>query len=178
MVKWGDAYLLWDLSGDGDFGGFRLYRRRDGEPQERVISGATLLPGDARQYVDRDVDSWDTYHYRVAVVEPDGTEIASQSASVKMRTPAYVLTHGHPNPFSASTSLQYTLPKSSPVTVRVYDVRGALVATLDDGVRAEGVHTVSWDGRDNTGNVVSGGTYFVKLHAPDAVLTRKMVLIR
>jgi hypothetical protein len=178
MAKQSDAIVWWDISGNGDYEGFRLYRRRDGEPQERVISGTGLLPAGTRQFVDTDVVAWNTYHYRVAVVEPDGTEMASQAVTVRMRTSAYTLTHGQPNPFSASTSFQYTLPRSGPVTVRVYDVRGALVATLEDAVRAEGVHTVSWDGRDNAGNVVSGGTYFVKLHAPDADLTRKIVLIR
>jgi len=179
MAKDEEVHVWWQLSGEEDFEGFRLYRRRDGEPRERVIGGTELLPAGTSRYVDNDVETWNTYHYRVAVVEPDGTEIASsQAATVKLQASAYVLTHGKPNPFSATTSFQYTLPNSAPVTIRVYDVRGALVATLEDGERAEGGHHVSWDGRDSAGHLVSGGTYFVRLHAPDAVLTRKIVLVR
>jgi len=45
-------------------------------------------------------------------------------------------------------------------------------------VRAAGVHTVAWDGRDGNGRQVSAGTYFYKLATPGAAITRKMVVVR
>jgi len=173
----GDVYISWKLYGTGDIDGFRVYRRRDGDA-EHVVSGEALLPGDERQLTDRNLEPWHTYHYRVVAVAPGGEEIPSQSATVEMRTPAFELTHGRPNPFSSSTSFQYTMPRAAPVSISVYDVRGALVATIEDGIRAAGVHTVAWNGRDRSGARVSAGTYFVRLQAPDVVLTRKIVLVR
>jgi len=179
------AAVWWSFFGGEPIDGFRVYRRTGYDPMEQVVSGNDPLPAGTRRFEDKNLLPGQTYHYRVAAVRPDGSEVRSATATIapktvstQMRPVPYSLTHGHPNPFSAATSFQYTLPTSAPVTVRVYDVRGALVSTLEDAVRAGGVHSVSWDGRDNFGNVVSGGTYFVELRSPGAVLTRKVVLVR
>ncbi|MGD8414726.1 MAG: FlgD immunoglobulin-like domain containing protein, partial [Candidatus Latescibacterota bacterium] len=179
------ATVWWSFYAGDSIDGFKLCRHSGSEIDDVVISGDALLGADVRRFEDNDLESGETYYYRVVAVRSDGTEIQSGTATVKSteiwpdnRPAPYALTHGHPNPFSTSTSFEYTLAETGPVTVRVYDVRGALVSTLENAVRAGGVHAISWDGRDNRGNRVSGGTYFVELRTPKAVLTRKIVLVR
>jgi hypothetical protein len=181
----GGAAVWWSFFGGEPIDGFNVYRRAGNEIEDKIISGNDPLPAGARRFEDASILPEQTYYYRVAALRPDGSEVRSATATIAPRTVStakrpvpYSFTHGHPNPFSTATSFQYTLPTAERVTVRVYDVRGALVSTLEDAVRAEGVHSVSWDGRDNFGNVVSGGTYFVELRFPGAVLTRKIVLVR
>ncbi len=88
------------------------------------------------------------------------------------------LWQNYPNPFNPSTSIQFSLPSQSHVTVEVVDVLGRVVATLADDRFGAGMHRLSWDAR------VASGIYFARLTAapvdrPDAraVKIRKMMLM-
>jgi flagellar hook assembly protein FlgD len=52
------------------------------------------------------------------------------------------------------------------------------VTTLVDEERMPGLQTAHWDGRDMNGNAVGSGVYFYRLLTGDAMLTRKMVLLK
>ena len=83
-----------------------------------------------------------------------------------------------PNPFRAASSLSFSLPSRSDVSVVVYDLRGRVVATLLEGERAAGAHEVRWGGRDDDGREVPSGIYFVRLRSARESATRKVVLLR
>jgi hypothetical protein len=89
------------------------------------------------------------------------------------------LSQNYPNPFNPTTTIVYTVRRQTPVTLRVYNVAGALVRTLVDGVRSPGIdHKVEWDGRNAAGQAVASGVYFYRLVAGDYTRTRKMVLLK
>jgi len=83
-----------------------------------------------------------------------------------------------PNPFNPQTALSFSLTRSGPVLLEVFDLRGRLVRTLLDTDLTVGTHTVVWNGRDQTGRSVSSGTYLCRLRAADQVQQRKMQLVR
>ena len=83
-----------------------------------------------------------------------------------------------PNPFNPSTTLSFALPASSRVLLEVFDVRGQLVATLLDENRTAGVHRVTWDGRDRSGQPVASGVYLCRIQAGSFNGTKRMVLIK
>ncbi len=83
-----------------------------------------------------------------------------------------------PNPFNPQTAISFTLARSGPASLRVYNLRGQLVRTLLDGDLAEGHHTANWDGRDLAGRAVSSGTYFYRLEGAGTLQQRKMQLVR
>jgi hypothetical protein len=84
-----------------------------------------------------------------------------------------------PNPFNPTTTISFGLRQRAQVTLRVYDVRGALVRTLLDEERGPGAaHEVVWDGRDNAGRKVSSGVYFYRMATPGFTQTLKMVLLK
>ncbi|MEA3311141.1 MAG: SBBP repeat-containing protein [candidate division WOR-3 bacterium] len=74
--------------------------------------------------------------------------------------------------------ITYTLPSSSSISLKVYDVTGKLVRTLVSGSQEAGTHTVTWDGRDNVGQQVSSGLYFIRIAAPGFSRFAKVVMIR
>ena len=78
----------------------------------------------------------------------------------------------------AGTTIRYGLPTVRPVSLVVYDVAGHLVRTLVAGARPAGLHEVRWDGRDAGGSRVAAGMYLYRLQAGDALLTRKLVVVR
>lgn len=88
-----------------------------------------------------------------------------------------VLSPGHPNPFTASTNLQLTLPEPAAVVLEVFDARGRRVRTLDLGRQAAGAHSVSWDGLDDRGVRAAPGVFFLRVTAGEVLRTRKVILI-
>jgi hypothetical protein len=83
-----------------------------------------------------------------------------------------------PNPFRAETSLTFFLPRNGAVRARVHDVTGRLVASLMDGERAAGRHSVGWDGRTADGSAAGPGIYFVRLEWGGESLTQRVVRLR
>ena len=62
--------------------------------------------------------------------------------------------------------------------MRLYDIRGRLVRTLEDGVKDGGDFQTAWDGRDDAGRRLPAGVYFCRAEIGDWSDTRKMVLVR
>ncbi len=77
-----------------------------------------------------------------------------------------------PNPLRTATTISYTLPDADHVTVSVYDVTGRLIATLADGVRPPGEHTVQWDA---TG--LAAGTYLCRMQAGAEVRMQRLTVL-
>jgi parallel beta-helix repeat protein len=85
----------------------------------------------------------------------------------------FSLSQNYPNPFNASTTIKYQLPKSSRVTIEIYDILGRRIEVLHDGIQPAGYYRVIW----NAGSI-SSGLYFCKLQAGEHAETKKMVLIK
>jgi hypothetical protein len=83
-----------------------------------------------------------------------------------------------PNPFSASTTIRFSLATEEHVTVQVYDARGGLVRALEDGIQPAGMHQITWYGLDSEGVQVAPGVYFVRFTAGSFGTTEKMMLLR
>jgi hypothetical protein len=92
--------------------------------------------------------------------------------------PGALAVSAHPNPFNPSVAVDWTLPRPGSLTVKVYDVRGALVRTLHDGAVAAASGKLVWDGADNDGRGVPSGLYFVETRAEDQVDVLKVTLLR
>lgn len=79
----------------------------------------------------------------------------------------------YPNPFSGSAELTVRVPDTQPVSVRVYDVRGRVVATLHDGVLTSGdTHQFTFD---STG--LPGGLYLLAIRGTNFSATRSALLV-
>jgi hypothetical protein len=91
----------------------------------------------------------------------------------------YALGDNYPNPFNPTTAIRYDVPPSGGVVrIAVYNVRGQLVRTLVDEVKAAGYHAAEWDGLNADGQRVSSGVYFVQMTARQFVKNRKLVLLK
>ena len=91
------------------------------------------------------------------------------------------LATGTPNPFNTQTLIQYSIPRSSGPTslrLRVIDVTGRLVRSLETGSRRPGTYAVFWDGRSEAGIRVGPGIYFVRLEAGAFRATRRLTVMR
>jgi hypothetical protein len=85
----------------------------------------------------------------------------------------YSLAQNYPNPFNPVTKINYTLPKSGNVELKVYDILGREVATLVNEVKQAGIYDVDF----NATNLASG-IYFYRIKAGDFSAIKKMVLVK
>jgi len=97
---------------------------------------------------------------------------------IELTPSTYSLYQNYPNPFNPSTKIEYQLPTSGLVQLKIYDVLGREVRTLADELQQAGTYRVEWDGRDNSGREAVSGVYFYQLRTRSYVKTNKMVLLR
>ena len=90
---------------------------------------------------------------------------------------AFSLSQNFPNPFNPQTVIQYRLSECSKVILNVYNIHGRLVRKLVDDPRSHGIHSVTWDGKDDRGVSVSSGVYFYRMQAGEFLSTKRMTLI-
>ncbi len=83
------------------------------------------------------------------------------------------LGQNHPNPFNPMTEISFSLVAEGEVRLAVYNVKGELVERLASGTYGPGLHTFTWDARDN-----ASGVYFYRLEAPGFQETRKMIMLK
>ena len=83
------------------------------------------------------------------------------------------LVSSYPNPFNAKTTIEFGIPKSGHVNLRIYNLLGQEVATIVDGQLVAGDHSVIWDASN-----YSSGIYFYRLTAGGKVITKRMTLLK
>lgn len=86
---------------------------------------------------------------------------------------AFSVSPGVPNPFEVSTTLRYTLPREERVRVRVFNVVGELVATLEDRVQPAGTHVATFAPKG-----LPSGVYVCWIQAGNLIASRKLLLVR
>lgn len=85
----------------------------------------------------------------------------------------YMLQQNYPNPFNPSTTIQFSLPKSSQISLAVYNSLGELVELLLDGYLVNGVYRVQWQAGD-----LPSGVYFYTLRSGNFRQMKKMMLVK
>ncbi len=99
------------------------------------------------------------------------TEVASRDQNAIPR--AFALSQNFPNPFNPSTTIEFALPKSSFVTLKIFDLLGNEVATLVAEKLPAGKHQRVWEAKG-----LASGVYLYRLEAGEFVQTRKLILLR
>ncbi|HIA69473.1 TPA: T9SS type A sorting domain-containing protein, partial [Candidatus Poribacteria bacterium] len=131
------------------------------------------------------VENW----VRLAEAADDGSVEFDQGIAVlkeilsSIKPAETVLMPNYPNPFNPETWIPYHLSQDAEVVVRIYDVRGRIVRTLDMGFQSFGYYAsrdkaAYWNGKTDIGETVSSGTYFYQIQAGDYTDIRKMVILK
>lgn len=85
----------------------------------------------------------------------------------------YALAQNYPNPFNSTCAIKYSIPKSSQVSLKIFDVLGSEIETLINEEKSGGTYELSW----RAANLPSG-VYFYRLKAGSFVETKKMILLK
>jgi photosystem II stability/assembly factor-like uncharacterized protein len=85
----------------------------------------------------------------------------------------FLLSQNYPNPFNPTTTFRYSIPQTSKVVIKVFDILGNEIATLIDEEKSVGTYELTWDAEG-----LPSGVYFYQLKAGSFLETKKMILLR
>ncbi len=83
-----------------------------------------------------------------------------------------------PEPFTSETKIRFGLARTGAVDLVVYSVEGRAIRHLVSGALAAGTFDAAWDGRDDAGNAVTSGRYFLRLTTADESLKKAVTFMR
>jgi hypothetical protein len=181
----GHAGLRWTTLSEINNYGFEVQKAADKSAAFQSISGS-FTAGNGTTTVKHDYSYVDNSYatgnvYRLKQLDLDGTlhfsdaadPLAVTGVSVKALPTEYSLSQNYPNPFNPSTVIDYVIPRTTFVTLEVFDILGRAVRTLASGEQGFGPHSVRFDG---TG--LSSGVYFYRLRADGQVQSKKLMILR
>ena len=113
--------------------------------------------------------TFDVVNYKITVIDFTKAEAVPTS---------FALFQNYPNPFNPATTIRYSIQKSAPVKLTIYDILGYAVRTFGQEEKSPGEYELTWDGRDDTSTPVASGIYFYQLQAGNLKAMRKMVLAK
>jgi hypothetical protein len=124
-------------------------------------------------YAGKVVEEWTEpafYGWSACVIRDTLASVQPQSPQEQL---AFSLESNYPNPFSSNTTIRFSLPHRTYVTLSIYNTLGQAVTTLVSKELGPGKHAADWAVGD-----MASGIYFCRLEAGGAVQTRKMILAR
>ncbi len=143
--------------------------------QTAAMGGHPL--GDLYHWWPNDYPQWllfaDGERARILAWRENGIDPATAVEEPPAALPSrYALNQNYPNPFNPSTRIDYTIPVTGHVSLKVYNTLGQEVATLFDGTRLAGTYSAAFDA---TG--LTSGVYYYRLQSETVTLTRKLVFM-
>ena len=152
--------------------------KRDGKREIYFMLADGAGVKNLTNHPDNDTDArWNPF-FELRSVEPQ-SKYFTTLGNIKRTS----LMQNFPNPFNPETWIPYYLAEAATVTVRIYNVKGELLRSINIGKQAAGAYTsrqraAYWDGKDDTGQPVASGVYFYRLLADDFSKTRRMVVMK
>ena len=169
-----DAYLVNEYLFTVGYEGISVFDLT-GELPELVETGGISgfkISADSNVIAVSDESNLMLYYYHIPAYSNSGDAAEDEGDQPQL------LAQNYPNPFNIETSISFRLPEASFVELSVYNMLGQRVKSLFNEPKAAGYHTVSWDGTNEQGQIVSTGIYLYKLTAKDLRETKKMLLIK
>jgi len=175
-----EVHLKWATATETDNFGFEIERKFGKEAWRKsgFVQGAgTTLQPQLYTFVDRELAPGD-YQYRLKQIDTDGKFDYSQTLNVTVGGPVTQrLAQNYPNPFNPTTNISYAIEEDGFVQLNIHNVLGHLVRSLVAENQVAGEYAFAWDGRDDAGASVAGGTYFYALKVGDKIIARKKMIL-
>ena len=174
----GDKIMLkWSTATETNNYGFIIFRTNlagNKKTQIAFIKGEGSSQAANNYSFAENIPASGNYLYSLVQKDYDGTEKEIASKEIAVNTSMkFLLGQNYPNPFNPATTISYSVAKSGPVTIKVYDVLGNEVKTLVNEYRVAGVYSITFD----AGRLASG-IYFYKLKIGTFSDIKKMILIK
>jgi len=175
-----DVQLDWTTATETNNSGFELQNKRIEGNDWQVLSfipgkGTTIEPQNYN-YIDKNL-SPGKYLYRLKQIDFNGSFEYYPDAfgiEIDLTIPLhFTLEQNYPNPFNPSTKIKYSVPQSSYVIIKVFDILGNEIETLVNEEKPVGTYELTWYAKN-----LPSGIYFYRLRAGSFIETKKMVILK
>ena len=184
--------INWETASELDNEGFFLFRSNNAVGPfaqalnpEIIAGNGTSNQTNRYQYIDTNVESNRTYYYKIVSRDFNGTIHESPtivSATVLTAPRRFELAQNFPNPFNPETKFQFSMAKTSAVSLVVYNVLGQKIKTvLNNETLEPGIYSnFGWDATNDLSQPVANGIYYLVMtvNATNFSAVRKMVYIQ
>lgn len=170
------VFLNWKTATEINSASFLIQRKSNSDWESLGSVNASGYSNSPKEYSFRDktIISGQTYVYRLKLIDNDGSYKYSSESSVRTGLPtSFSLSQNYPNPFNPATVISYSLPKTSLVNIKVYNVLGIEVMTLVNEEKSAGNYSVNFISKD-----LPSGAYLYQIRAGNFQATKKMLLIK
>ena len=142
-----------------------------------VEGSGTTTESQNYSFTDRNPSTGISY-YRLKQIDFDGTYRLFDEVKVTISSVTeYELAQNYPNPFNPKTTINYSIPVSGHVSLKVYNLLGSEVAVLVDKTQEAGRHSVEFS-TEKLGTKIGSGVYLYTLKSGEFVRTRKMIVLK
>lgn len=181
FVYGNNVTLNWQTSSENNNSKFIIERNKTTDGNNNVWSRAGSVPGNGTTstssdytFIDRNLNSG-VYKYRLKQEDFNGNfEYHYLSSNVQIGLPEkFDLSQNYPNPFNPVTKINYGLPNTNFVSLKVYDVLGKEVITLVNEKQNAGSYTVDFNGAN-----LSSGVFFYRIQIAEFAEIKRMMLIK
>jgi hypothetical protein len=156
----------WDIERSNGYGQWTKIGFKQG-------NGSSTIPHQY-SFIDKSSKQNGNYAYRLKQIDYNGTNTYSREVETIIDVPlAYSLNQNYPNPFNPSTTINYEIPVSNKITIKVYNILGDEVTTLVNEQKDAGRYQVIFNASRYT-----SGVYFYRVQAGNFVQTKKMILLK
>lgn len=180
QVSENGVLLSWTTATELNNQGFNVERKTISWETIGYVPGyGTTTEPKSYSFLDDEVTTG-TYTYRLKQIDFDGTISYSKEIEVVVNfTPSnFELFQNYPNPFNPTTTIQFQVPQTSDVSIKIFDMLGQEVRSLFSEQVQPGKYSVTWDGMNNSGAKMSSGSYVYRMTAGNFVQSKEMILLK
>ena len=114
----------------------------------------------------------DQFYYSFMVTDSQDCDAAAVTGDFFLPDKIHLF-NPYPNPFNPTTTIEFSIPQTEFVTVKVYNIVGHEITTLINDELLTGNHSIQWDGSRQP-----SGLYFIQIESVSFIQTKKMVLLK
>lgn len=179
VINIGNHLLILEFKGKPNQHSYNLFYAKIGENTQ---PGSIFLPStiydlnrDGKKDILLSLDIYPPPYISYILVQDIITSVSVDGLQIPNK---FDLSQNYPNPFNPSTHIQVIVKEQSDIKVAVYNILGKEIKLILDENLPTGEYTIQWDGRDNEGNILSGGVYFIRMIAGSYHKTIKSILLK
>lgn len=176
LVNGNGINLSWQTATELNNSGFEIQRKSENTEWNKIgyVQGAgTTTEVQSYNFIDT-YSGEGTVSYRLKQIDFDGTSTYSKVVNVDLSAPTdFKLNQNYPNPFNPNTTISFTIPNATQVSLSIYNQIGQKVDELVNKGMEAGTYNYTWDASEQ-----SSGIYFYELKTNEYKSVRKMTLMK
>ena len=178
FVSMDNITLEWQTATEKNNSGFEVLRSAQNEKSwDRigfVVGHGTTTEGNSYSFIDKNLELG-SYSYKLIQIDFDGTRSESEIVNVEVSSQPieYSLSQNYPNPFNPTTTIEYSIPESGHVSLKVINALGKEVTNLVSEYQQPGIYKVNFNG-----NKLSSGIYLYQISVGNFIETKKMIFLK